>query len=31
MAKGLTFTAEELGELRKMLEGLELPVEELPD
>jgi len=31
MAKGLTFTAEELGELRRMLEGLELPVEELPD
>ena len=31
MAKGLTFTAEELGELRRLLENLDLPTEDLPD
>ncbi|MBQ6580270.1 MAG: hypothetical protein IIX33_05540, partial [Oscillospiraceae bacterium] len=31
MAKGLTFTAEELGELRRILENLDLPTEDLPD
>lgn len=31
MAKGLTFTAEELGELRRVLDSLDLPTEELPD
>ncbi len=31
MAKGITFTAEELGELRKLLADLDLPMEELPD
>ena len=31
MTKGLTFTAEELGELRRILEKLDLPTEDLPD
>ena len=31
MSKGLTFTAEELGELRKLLNKLDLPTEDLPD
>ena len=31
MAKGLTFTAEELGELRRILENLDLPTEDLQD
>lgn len=31
MAKGLTFTAEELGELRRILNTLDLPTEELPE
>ena len=31
MAKGLTFTAEELGELRRILDNLDLPTEDLPD
>ena len=31
MTKGLTFTAEELGELRRLLEKLDHPTEDLPD
>lgn len=31
MAKGLTFTAEELGNLREILNKLDLPTEELPE
>lgn len=31
MTKGLTFTAEELGKLRDILNELDLPTEELPE